>query len=106
MLNAQAPQPAELAATLRLDEDVRLAGKLSSLLDGRLQLGSARLLSGPAAGGKVSIRPGARATLAITLEDLGTGSLEDVQVSVAGMSGDGIILEFADASGATAQRYR
>ena len=54
MSNIQA-QAAELQAVLTLAGDVRLAGEVSALLDGRLQLASARVVGSRAGGGKISL---------------------------------------------------
>jgi diguanylate cyclase (GGDEF)-like protein len=105
MLNPQA-QPSALQAALQLEGSVRLTGELSTLLDGRLQLGATRLLQGPAGGGKVSLRSGTFAMLSMTSMDTGAGSLQEIQVSIAGISGDCITLEFADPDADAARGYR
>jgi len=104
MPNVQA-QPAALQAILTLAGDVRLAGEVSALLDGRLQLAAARVVESRAGGGKISLRPGMMATLSITLP--GAGSPDETRVCIAGISGDCITLEFADgqAGTRTAQSY-
>jgi diguanylate cyclase (GGDEF)-like protein len=105
MLNPQA-QPSALQATLKLEGSVCLAGELSSLLDGRLQLGATRLLEGPAAGGKISLRPGMVAMLSITSMGGRVSSLNETQVSISGISGDCLTLQFADPEGESAHSYR
>ncbi|RLA48198.1 MAG: diguanylate cyclase [Gammaproteobacteria bacterium] len=105
MLNAQAPSSA-LQATLKLEGPVHLTGELSALLDGRLQLGATQLLEGPPDGGKVSLKCGSVAMLSVTSTGALDGSLHDAQVSIAGISGDCITLEFADPAGACALSYR
>ncbi|MEH6636774.1 MAG: DUF1631 family protein [Halioglobus sp.] len=105
MLNVQA-KPSTLSATLELEDNVRLAGDLSALLDGSLQLSSARLLKGLPGGGKVTIRPGTAAELSISSEEADADPLNPVAVNIANISGDRVTLKFADADSTAAQRCR
>jgi diguanylate cyclase (GGDEF)-like protein len=105
MPKAPAQQPGKLAATLVLDEDVRLSGLLSSLLDGRLQLDDVQTLqSTDNALGK--LRKGAVATLSLPGTTTAQGPLEHVQVKIAKLHQDSMTLEFAAADTAVAARYR
>jgi diguanylate cyclase (GGDEF)-like protein len=99
---AAQPQP----ATLELEGAVRITGDLSTLLDGRLQLGSTRLLAGPGAKSKVSLRPGMVATLGMARRAGGAPPPEPVAVSIGSISGDTLTLEFVDGTGAAARRCR
>ena len=94
-------QPGKLPATLTLDGPLHLTGDLSSLLDGRLQMNSSRLLDPHAAPGKVTIKPGTAAMLSVT----GT-ALDETRVNITGVSSDCITLEFPQPDCEIAQRYR
>jgi len=95
-------QPAAQPATLELEGAVRLAGELSALEDGRLRLDATRLLAGPAAGGKVSLRSGMAATLGVR----SPGGTEPVKVSISSISGQTLTLEFEDDNSSAARRCR
>jgi diguanylate cyclase (GGDEF)-like protein len=100
------PQPAGVPATLDLEDAARLAGELSALPDGRLQLARARLVRNPASGNRPTLRAGAIVTLALSPTDsLGHWSGTN-PVAVKAISGDTITLEFAEPENEATQRCR
>ena len=94
----------QMAATLELEGGVCVAGKLSPMADGKLQMGSTRLVKGSGTTGRISLKPGTSVTLLITPED--AGEPDKATVTIAGISGNNIALEFADPDCSTAARYR
>ena len=83
-----------------------VSGELSALRDGRLQLGSIRLLQGPASGGEVKLRPGMVATLSLDNAECYPQPPDVSPVTLSRVAGDSLTLEFADQNSATARRYR
>ncbi len=104
MSNLEA-QPGKLAATLVLDNEVRLAGQLSSLLDGRLELDSVALADEPG-GGEVDVQIGSFATLSVPPGQDESSALSDTRVKIANVFRDCITLEFAASDNEMAQRFR
>ncbi len=94
MPNAPA-QSGKLSATLVLDDAVRLAGQLSSLLDGRLQLDVVQTLDTRDTTAPIDVQAGAVATLSIPDTGLAQIPLEDARVRVSRLRDDCITLEFA-----------
>ncbi len=105
MPNAPA-QPGKLSANLLLDGAVRLAGQLSSLLDGRLQLDAVQTLDTRNTTATINIEAGAVATLSIPDTGLTQAPLEDATVRVARLGDNCITLEFASSDSGLAVRYR
>ncbi len=105
MSNART-QPATLAAILILDETVHLAGHLSSLLDGRLQLDAVHPLNNPHSSDLTDVEPGSMATLSLTGAGNTPIAVKDVQVRIATAYRDSLTLEFVSADAAVAARFR
>ncbi len=105
MPNAPA-QPGMLPATLILDNAVRLAGQLSSLLDGRLQFDVVQSLKTRDTAASINLQAGAVVTLSITDTGLTQVPLEDARVRVSRWHHDSITLEFAPTDSDVASRYR
>lgn len=105
MPNAPA-QPGKLPATLLLDDAVCLAGQLSSLLDGRLQLDGIQIVDSPESSDPINVEPGALATLSISSAGHAQRQLEEARVKISRQNQDCITLEFAPADTAVATRYR
>jgi len=100
-------QSGNLTATLKLDDAVSLSGKLSLLLDGRLQLDCDKPLESPhppAIAGKLAA--GSAATLSLRNTHTAEQALEDARVRVSNLQNDTITLEFARQDDALAARYR
>lgn len=85
--------PVSQPASLEFEGGVCLAGELSLNETQQLQLGSARLLSGPDGGDKVRLRPGMIANLVISRGDLPE---EPLRVNISGIVGDKLGLQFLD----------
>jgi len=105
MPNAPA-QPGKLSANLVLDGAVRMAGQLSSLLDGRLQLDAVQTLDTRDTTAAINIKAGTVATLSIPDTGLTQAPLEDATVRVARLGDNSITLEFASSDSGLAVRYR
>jgi diguanylate cyclase (GGDEF)-like protein len=99
-------QPGKLSATLVLDDAVRLAGQLSSLLDGRLQLDTVQTLGAQDAAVPMNIQAGAVAMLSIADTGLTQAPLEEARVKISRLQHDSITLEFVPSDSDVAARYR
>ncbi|HEY6130373.1 MAG TPA: hypothetical protein VIV27_00055, partial [Halioglobus sp.] len=99
-------QPGKLSAILLLNDAVRLAGQLSSLLDGRLQLDAVRTLGSPDSATPINIESGSLAMLSLPGAGSAQRPLEDARVRVSGLARDSITLEFAVSDTDVAARYR
>ncbi len=97
-------QPGKFSATLVLEDDVRLGGVLSMLLDGRLQLESVAILDDPEGDDPVNVTTGSSAVLAITGDQ--PDAPDTANVTISGLSGDCIALAFDLADQPLALRYR
>ena len=105
MPNAPA-QPGKLPASLVLEGAVHLAGQLSSLLDGRLQLDAVQTLDTRDTKATANLQSGAMATLSIPDTGLAQVPLEAATVKVSRLRDGCITLEFAPADSELAARYR
>jgi len=105
MSNATA-QPGTLSATLILDDAVRLAGQISSLLDGRLQLDAIQPLDHPDSIDLIPVEPGAMAFLSIPGAGARQIPLKEVRVRIATRYHDSLTLEFAVGDTEVAAHYR
>ena len=99
-------QQGKLSATLVLDDAVRLAGQISSLLDGRLRLDGVQSIDVPATSHIVDTVSGSFATLSIAQADPLPCPLEEVRVKIASLHEDSLTLEFAPSDAEVAARYR
>lgn len=97
-------QPGKFSATLVLEDDVRLGGVLSTLLDGRVQLEAVEALDDPEGHEPIAIKTGSSATLAIAGNP--PGAPANAKVTISGLSGDSIALAFDLADQPLALRYR
>lgn len=96
-------QSRNLTATLKLDDAVSLSGKLSLLLDGRLQLDCDKPPHSTA--GKKLVA-GSAAILSVRNAYTAERPLEDAKVRVSTLQNETITLEFALQDGGLAARYR
>lgn len=103
MSNAPA-QPGTLSAILVLDDTAQMAGEISTLLDGRLQLEGVEAITQDSGENPVSATAGTTATLSIT--DAGDPDLRAIQVRIAEATRDCITLELPPAEGDKAARIR
>lgn len=102
MPNEQAPT-ATLPAILALDDNVRLSGQLSSLLDGRLQLDTVLDAAGSAA--LFNLPVDALVTLCLANSDAPLHRPADAKVKIARLYHDSITLEFAESDRELATLY-
>jgi diguanylate cyclase (GGDEF)-like protein len=105
MSNVPAPQ-GKLSATLVLDDAVRLAGEISSLLDGRLRLDDVQSLDVHGTSHIVDAVSGSFATLSIAQADPLPCPLAEVRVKISRQHEDSLTLEFAPSDAEVAARYR
>ncbi|NND68479.1 MAG: DUF1631 family protein, partial [Halioglobus sp.] len=85
-------QPGKFSATLVLEDEVRLGGVLSTLLDGRLQLEAVVILDDLEGDEPVTITTGSSAVLSI-VGDI-PNAPERANVTISGLSGDSVTLSF------------
>jgi len=84
---------------------VHLAGQLSSLVDGRLQLDVARTQDTPALTGPLAIELGSTATLSIPATGTAFSSLKEAKVKIAKRYRDSLTLEFTPGDADVAAQY-
>ncbi len=84
-------QPGERQAKLELEDGTRLAGELSMLPGGDLQLATARIIRKPSSGQPPAARTGTTAQLAMDEPDTGSPTAAS-KVTVLKVSGDSLVL--------------
>lgn len=99
-------QHGKLTATLVLDDAVRLAGKISSLLDGRLCLEGVQPLGEVGSSPISDAEAGAYATLSLDQTAPLPQPLKEARVKIARLHEDTLTLEFAPSDSVLAAHYR
>ncbi len=97
-------QPAALSAKLELEDGTRLAGDMSALPGGGLQLAGARILRKPSSGQPPALQAGARAKLVLADADATAGAGESSPVTLQQVNGDTLLLAFTDANSQSARQ--